>query len=43
VAKQDYVNARTRLNALLKIDPENSEIKQMLTRIETVIKTRQLI
>ena len=40
LSKQDYENAKAQLVALLKIDPENTEVKLMLDRISAVIKAK---
>ncbi len=38
MAKQEYEKAKVQLEALLKIDPENREVKAMLNRLEAIIK-----
>jgi hypothetical protein len=43
LAENDYKRAEGQLRALLKIDPDNSDIKQMLGRIEAVIKAKEKI
>lgn len=41
VTNQEYEKAKTQLEALLKIDPENKEVKLMLNRIEAIIKAKE--
>jgi hypothetical protein len=41
VANQEYEKAKVQLEALLKIDPENKEVKVMLNRIEAIIKAKE--
>jgi hypothetical protein len=43
LAENDYKRAEGQLRALLKIDPDNSDIKQMLSRIEAVIRAKEKI
>jgi hypothetical protein len=43
VAKQEYEKAVIQLQALLKIDPGNKEVKLMLARIESIIKARKTL
>lgn len=39
--KQEYEKAKAQLESLLKIDPENMEVRLMLSRIEAIIKARK--
>ena len=43
LAKQEYEKAKVQLEALLDIDPGNTEVKLMLSRIESIIKARKTI
>jgi len=38
MADQDYVRAKEKLMALLKLNPENSEIRLMIARLDAIIK-----
>lgn len=41
VAKQQYEEAKAQLKALLKMDPDNLEIKLMLSRLHLVMKAKE--
>jgi len=42
LAQFEYEKAKAELNALLKIEPDNKEVKTMLNRLEAVIRTREI-
>jgi hypothetical protein len=39
--KKEYEKAKAQLEALLKIDPDNREVKLMISRIDAIIKARK--
>jgi hypothetical protein len=40
MARADYKSARSELKALLKIDPNNKDVKVILSRLENIIKSK---
>jgi len=41
IAQQEYSKARAELKSLLKIEPENSEIRSVMNRLDSVVKARE--
>lgn len=41
IAQQEYSKARAELKSLLKIEPDNSEIRSMMNRLDSVVKARE--